>query len=101
MRLGTQDPKRSVRAYCDKASSALFEHEGAAKQLSCFAAYQAACELDPLAAKYWQQVVNRLQLASLVAIVESVPDGLMTTTAKQFAVGMLTDRLNLLKDSHQ
>lgn len=97
MKLTTSDTRGNVRAYCDRATSALFEREGAARPLTCQRAYLAACELDPLAAEYWKQVLGRLQSSSFHEIVERVPVELMTSLARQFALSSLTDRLQVLQ----
>ncbi len=99
LKLTTTDTRGNLRAYCEKAASALFEREGAERPLTCHGAYQAACGLDPHAAEYWKRVIGRMEPSSFQEIVERVPTQLMTTVARQFSVALLTDRLRVLQDS--
>lgn len=101
IKLTTNDGRGNVRAYCDKATSALFERDGAERPLSCHGAYLAACSLDPRAAEYWRQIIGRLAPSSFQEIVEGIPDGIMTPLARSFSVALLTDRLQVLQDSDQ
>lgn len=100
MKLTTTDARGNLRAYCEKANSALFDQqEGAERPLTCHGAYQAACGLDPHAAKYWKRVIGRMEPSSFQEIVERIPTQIMTPVARQFSVALLTDRLRVLQDS--
>lgn len=96
--LTTNDMRGDLASYCERALSALFPEDRTSKPLACLEAYKLACDLDPAAAQYWKQVINRIEGETLSEIVERVPERMMTAKAKEFTAGLLTLRLRILQD---
>jgi hypothetical protein len=98
-RLTTRDKRRSVAAYIDRASSALYRSESEEDPLSTLDAFREVARWRPAAAQYWLGRLGRIPAADVQTIIDDVPPQFMTDPARQFARTILEqnkERLLLL-----
>ena len=72
-----------------RARSALFARPIHRKPLSTFDAFTAAARFDKNAANYWLRALEALTMADAQEILDRVPHGMMSSSARQFALRLL------------
>lgn len=87
--LTTKDRNRSISSYCDRARSALFRDVSDRKPLSPIDAFVEAASFRPLAAKYWQGRLKKVQPELVRHILDLVPESEMSATDRLFANAIL------------
>lgn len=95
-RLGSADRRGDLSAYLTKSVSALFV-EGQKKPLPSSDVFQCACELDPGAGEYWRAALGRIEPHAAATVVGRLPSGIVSQAAKDFTLGLLTLRLDQLR----
>ncbi len=88
-RLQTKDSGRSVESYVARAKSAFYLSNTNAHPLSTLDAFVEAAKLRQEAARYWLDMLTRLDLADFEAILSRVPDTEISQPAREFACRML------------
>lgn len=85
----TKDRGRSVAAYVERAKSALFSTPASAKPLTTLEAFTEAAKIRAEAAEYWRTKLVKLNLGDYRAILAEIPDTIISTPARDFALRML------------
>jgi len=101
-RLAGRDPAFSVRAYVEKATSALYAEAGDAKPLTTFAAFVMAAERNHEAAAFWLGRLAAVEPGKTRALLERLPTDRISTAGIEFAQAILManrDRLLLVQES--
>lgn len=78
-----------IEAYLAKARSAVFANETDPKPLSPIAAFDLAAAQRPHAAQEWLMRLATCAPSSFQALVAAVPEGRMSTAARNFVVRLL------------
>lgn len=97
-RLGTRDRRRTIRAYAERARSALYRGEGDARPLHPLEAFLEASRILPRAASHWRTRLLDTPAAELLAVLERLPAARTTPAGRDFAAALLLlHRDNLVK----
>jgi hypothetical protein len=89
-RLGTRDQRRTVRAYGERARSALYRSQGDAHPLHPLHAFTEASRFLPQAAAFWRARLVDTSAAALAAVLDRLPGSRMTPAACNFARALLS-----------
>ncbi len=96
--LETNDIGRSIERYVERAKSGFFHSSPSGKVLSTIEALKDMAKLDINAAKYWLDKLKLTQTDDFLAILNNIPNHLITDPASEFALKMLEiNRLRLLE----
>lgn len=93
-RLATRDKQRTVSAYAARAMSAFYRHEHDTRPLSTLEALREIARLCPKGAAFWVERLKQVTQTQLNAIVDEVPDEMMSGPAREFAKGLLLENQN-------
>lgn len=90
-RLITKDRGRTVEAYVQsaKARSAVFGNETDSKPLSLIDAFRLASAYNPDASKIWLDKLEGVTIEDVTEVFERIPESLISSVSKHFAVQML------------
>jgi len=90
-RLTSKDINRQIEAFVKKARSELFASKGDKKALTTVDAFYLSIEKREEAKQHWISKLDELTNITLETILDDVPNEIMTSTAKEFALAMLIE----------
>jgi hypothetical protein len=88
-RLDTRDSHRTLDAYADRATSALYRNENDPRPLSTLDAYREVARLRPVGAVHWSNRLKLILPEQIDEVLQNVPAEAMTDTARIFAKALL------------
>ncbi len=101
-RLASKDTNRQIATFVKKARSELFASIGDKKTLTTLDAFYLSVEKRAVAKQHWMSKLDELTNDTLNNILDSVPDEIMTPTAKKFTFEMLIEnRKRVLNDERR
>jgi hypothetical protein len=100
-RLTTQDTRRSMQRYVERATSAFYLSPSSKKPMSTFDAFREAGKIRPVAARAWIERLEHVSFRDVELIFDHIPSDRISAVAKSFALKMLElngQRLRALKE---
>lgn len=97
-RLITIDQGYSIGSYVTKARSGLFEKPVSVKAMGTLQAFVECSKLEPNASQYWLARLRAVSDSDFSDILNNIPDGFISSTAREFANAML--RINRIAFYH-
>jgi hypothetical protein len=88
-RLTTKDSRFTVKAYAERASSAIYLSETDPRPLTALAAFREAYRQYPRAGRAWARKLGEVQASEIRGILERVPRDRISEPAVEFALAIL------------
>lgn len=95
-RLESNDKGYKVETFVEKAKGALYQSKGSKKPLKLREAFTLAADTREKAAQFWLQKLNQVTEDKFNSLLNRVPNGIISTTAKQFAMKMIAENRKYL-----
>lgn len=101
-RLESKDKGRSVAHYCSRARSGLYLATSDNKPLGTVDAFYEMAKMRPASGQYWLSRLETMDQAAFELIIDEVPEEVISTPAKLFALKILeVNRTRLLSQSFE
>jgi hypothetical protein len=88
-RLNSQDNRRHISAYIEKARSAIYLNKSDQKPLSTLEVFKMAAERNPESARLWKRLLADISQEQCLDIFEKIPQDEISSTAIEFALELL------------
>jgi hypothetical protein len=88
-RLKTNDQRKSVKQYVERARSAFFASRTSEKPMSTMVAFTEAMKLKPSAGRAWLQRIQSVPKTDISAIFSAIPKNRISPLGMEFALKML------------
>jgi HipA-like C-terminal domain len=88
-RMISKDGNRSIKAFAERARSALYESTESRKPLSTFDAFICFAKFAPSGAAYWQKKICNANTSAVENIINQVPSQRMDEETKKFTLQLL------------